>query len=39
MTRKLLLMKQADEILKKARCDALTGEKKDRRSRRGFGWN
>jgi hypothetical protein len=34
MTRKLLLMKQADDILKKANCDALTGEKKDREYKR-----
>jgi hypothetical protein len=34
VSQKLLLMKAADAILKKARCDALTGEKKDRQYKR-----
>jgi hypothetical protein len=31
---KLDLAKQADDLLKRARCDAVTGEKKDRQYRR-----
>jgi hypothetical protein len=30
MSKKTLLMKAADELLRKANCDALTGERKDR---------